>query len=54
VPVFSTYEAIKVLKFGERNLQKSSNSINLNSSRSHAIFCLKIVSAKSSGVFVNQ
>lgn len=43
VPVFNTYEAIKVLKYGEKSLQKASNSINLNSSRSHAIFCLKIV-----------
>ena len=44
VPVSSTREAIKVLKFGEKNLQKSNNSINAASSRSHAVFCLKIVS----------
>ena len=44
IPISSTMEAIKVLKYGEKNLQKASNSINLNSSRSHAVFCLKIVS----------
>jgi hypothetical protein len=44
IPVFTTNEAIKVLKYGEKNLQKSSNSINTASSRSHAIFCLKLVS----------
>jgi hypothetical protein len=44
VPVFNTREAIRILKHGEKNLQKSSNSINTNSSRSHAVFCLKIVS----------
>ena len=49
VPVFNTKEAIRVLKFGEKNLQKSSNSINANSSRSHAVFCLKIVSIDSTG-----
>ncbi len=55
VPVFNTYEAIKILKYGERNLQKASNSINFNSSRSHAIFSLKIVSLSfDSTVTVNQ
>ena len=44
IPITNTREAIKVLKYGEKNLQKSSNSINLNSSRSHAVFCLKVVS----------
>lgn len=43
VPIFNTIEAIKILKYGERNLQKSSNSINMSSSRSHAIFNLKLV-----------
>jgi hypothetical protein len=46
VPVFNTREAIRILKYGEKNLQKSSNSINANSSRSHAVFCLKIVSVE--------
>lgn len=43
VPIFNTIEAIKILKYGEKNLQKSSNSINMSSSRSHAIFNLKLV-----------
>ncbi len=43
MPIENTQEAIKILKYGEKNLQKASNSINLNSSRSHGIFCLKIV-----------
>ena len=44
IPVCNTREAIRILKYGEKNLQKSNNSINANSSRSHAVFCLKIVS----------
>ena len=47
IPIKSTAEAIKILKYGEKNLQKASNSINMNSSRSHAVFCLKIVSLES-------
>jgi len=43
VPVFSTNEAIRILKYGEKRLQKSNNSINASSSRSHAVFCLKFV-----------
>jgi len=43
IPISNTQEAIKILKYGEKNLQKASNTINLNSSRSHGIFCLKIV-----------
>ncbi len=48
------------MRYGEKNLQKSSNSINTNSSRSHAVFCLKIVSFetnkinKNSTVTINQ
>lgn len=44
IPIANTKEAIRILKYGEKNLQKSSNSINMNSSRSHAVFCLKVVS----------
>ena len=44
IPVFNTAETLKILKFGERNLQKSSNSVNQSSSRSHAIFTMKLVS----------
>ncbi len=55
VPVFNTYEAIRILKYGEKNLQKASNSINSNSSRSHAVFCIKIVSVSyGTTVRVNQ
>lgn len=60
IPVFNTKEAIKVLKYGEKNLQKSSNSINTTSSRSHAIFCLKLVTIENntmnsgSTVYINQ
>ena len=43
VPVFSTTEAIRILKYGEKRLQKGNNSINATSSRSHAVFCLKFV-----------
>jgi kinesin family member 20 len=43
IPIFNTAEAIKILKYGEKNLQKASNNINTNSSRSHAVFSLKIV-----------
>lgn len=50
IPVFNTNEAIKVLKYGEKNLQKSSNSINQSSSRSHAIFCLKLVCIENSTI----
>jgi hypothetical protein len=50
IPVFNTREAIKVLKYGEKNLQKSSNSVNQASSRSHAIFCLKLVSIENSAI----
>lgn len=50
IPVFNTNEAIKVLKYGEKNLQKSCNSINSTSSRSHAVFCMKIVSKETSSI----
>jgi kinesin family protein 20 len=50
IPVSNTRDAIKILKYGEKNLQKSSNSINTSSSRSHAVFCLKIVSFESSKI----
>lgn len=50
VPIFNTLEAIKILKYGERNLQKSSNSINMSSSRSHAIFNLKLVAIEKHSV----
>ena len=50
VPVFNTKEAIRVLKFGEKNLQKSSISIKANSSKSHAVFCLKIFSIYSTKI----
>ena len=48
IPVFNTSETLKILKFGERNLQKSSNSVNQSSSRSHAIFTMKLVSIEDS------
>ncbi|RNA07330.1 kinesin KIF20B isoform X1 [Brachionus plicatilis] len=60
IPVFDTKEAIKVLKYGEKNLQKSSNSINATSSRSHATFCLKLVTIenntinKGATIYINQ
>ncbi len=55
VPISNTYEAIKILKYGEKNLQKGSNTINMNSSRSHAVFCVKIVSVSfGTTVTVNQ
>lgn len=50
IPVSTTRDAIKILKYGEKNLQKSSNSINTSSSRSHAVFCLKIVSFESNKI----
>jgi kinesin family protein 20 len=50
IPVSNTRDAIKILKYGEKNLQKSSNSINTSSSRSHAVFCLKIVSFESNKI----
>jgi hypothetical protein len=50
IPVFNTREAIRVLKYGEKNLQKASNSVNASSSRSHAIFCLKLVSIENSTI----
>jgi len=43
IPIRNNQEAYKILKYGEKNLRKASNNINLNSSRSHGIFCLKIV-----------
>jgi hypothetical protein len=43
LPIDNTQEAIQILKYGESNLHKASNSVNLNSSRSHKIFCIKIV-----------
>lgn len=54
IPVFDTREAIKILKYGEKNLQKSSNSLNLTSSRSHAVFNMKIVALTNSTVSINQ
>lgn len=50
IPISNTLEAIKVLRYGEKNLQKSSNSINTNSSRSHAVFCLKVVSLEENSI----
>lgn len=41
--VFSTDEAIKVLEYGQKNRQISSNTISANSSRSHAVFCINIL-----------
>jgi hypothetical protein len=43
VPVFSSDEAIRIFKYGEKRLHKSRTSINESSSRSHAVFCLKFV-----------
>lgn len=54
IPVFNTREAIKILKYGEKNLQKSSNSLNLTSSRSHAVFNMKIVALTNTTVSINQ
>jgi hypothetical protein len=36
VPVFSSDEAIRIFKYGEKRLHKSRTSINESSSRSHA------------------
>lgn len=54
IPVFSTREAIKILKYGEKNLQKSSNNLNLTSSRSHAVFSMKLVAFDNNVVQINQ
>ena len=48
IPVFSTNEAVKILEFGQKNRQSQSNNINANSSRSHAVYCMKIVSKETS------
>ena len=54
IPVFNTREAIKILKYGEKNLQKSSNNLNLTSSRSHAVFSMKLVAFDNNMVQINQ
>ena len=46
MPIDNTQEAIQILKYGESNLHKASNSVNLNSSRSHKIFSIKIVALR--------
>jgi hypothetical protein len=43
IHISNTDEAIEIREYGQKNLQKASYNINTNSSRSHAVFSLKIV-----------
>lgn len=43
IQVNSTEEAIKVLTFGQKNLQYACTRLNESSSRSHCIFSIKII-----------
>ena len=43
VPIFSAAEAYHIMGMGRKNLKTAQTKLNENSSRSHAIFTIKIV-----------
>ena len=45
--ILAPLDAILILKIGEKNLKKASNNVNKLSSRSHAVFSIKLIEKSS-------